>query len=465
MYQKPITETEDTIAAISTPVGEGGIGIVRMSGKDAFAIALDIFVPQSKTGKYPVSHRLYYGYIKDKNNEHIDEVLLSFMKAPGTYTREDIVEINCHSGAFSLKIILETVLEKGARLAEPGEFTKRAYLNGRIDLSQAESVLNIITARSEKAVKNAARLVKGELSSEIKNLRGIILSLLANIEASLDFPGEVEDINFDSAVKDLEYVNEKIKNLCRSAEKGAVFQEGLKVSIVGKPNVGKSSLLNSILHKQRAIVTEVPGTTRDILEEQLSLRGVPVCLIDTAGIRKTHDPVEKLGVNLSWEAIEAADLVLIMMDASTGMQDEDREILKIIKENHRKHIVVINKIDLNDKISDADLKEITLAENIIKISATKKTGIDELEKTIVALVEEDAIAESENIMITNMRHKDALLQAGSSIQQAIAGMENDPIDLISIDIKRTEEKLGMITGETVDDDVLDRIFARFCIGK
>ncbi len=459
-----------TIAAISTPIGEGGIGIVRLSGHDAYAIANKIFSPKRKGKSYPQSHRLYYGFIEDKNLEIVDEVMVSFMKAPATYTREDVVEINCHSGILMLKMILELVLQNGARMANAGEFTRRAFINGRIDLSQAESVLNLVTARSEKAIKSAARSVKGELSGKINVLREQLISIIANIEAIIDFPEDIEDINeeeMEEKVKELTLIHQEVKHLYKNAEKGNIFQYGLRVSIVGKPNVGKSSLLNSLINKQRSIVTEIPGTTRDLLEEQINIQGVPVVFVDTAGIRKTEEPVESIGVEYSKRAIEDSDMVLFLIDAFTGVEEEDKEIMNFILESKKEFLVLVNKIDLKDWKEEQELIEYekVSSENIVKISVKEKIGIEKVEENIVSMVEGGTVTGREDSMVLNVRHKEALKEIKEHLNEALRNIETHPIDLITSDLKMAEKRLGEITGSYVSEDILDHIFSNFCIGK
>lgn len=456
----------DTIVAISTPVGVGGIGIVRFSGPEAFDIGQKVFRPKRRGGgEYPRSHRLYYGFVTDREGDFLDEVMVSFMRAPTTYTREDIVEINCHSGIVSLRAILNRVVDEGARLAEPGEFTRRAYLNGRIDLSQAESVLNLITARSEKALKHAAKFVKGDLSPEIRGLRDKIMDLIMHVEASIDFPEEVEDIDSGHLKAELGAVEERVRGLYLNAEKGMIFQEGLKVSIVGKPNVGKSSLLNALIQKQRAIVTEIPGTTRDTLQEHLNIKGIPISLIDTAGIRKTRDPVEKMGVIRSREAIATADLVLLMMDASSGIGSEDLDIINIIREEKKKHIVIVNKMDLGKIITNEAITGCLPEAKIIEISLKNKKGLDVLEESIASIVEDNHISSGESLMIINLRHKQALAEALDLCVEIGMDSKHKPLEVIAEELKGIEEKLGEITGETAPDDLLEKIFSSFCIGK
>ncbi len=461
-------EDDSTIAAISTPIGEGGIGIVRISGQDSYAIAKKIFSPKHKGKNYPQSHRLYYGFIVDENHEIVDEVLVSFMKAPATYTREDVVEINCHSGILMLRVILEMVLKSGARMANAGEFTQRAFINGRIDLSQAENILNLVTARSEKAIKSAAKSLTGELSSKINALREQMISIIAFIEASLDFPEDIEDVNdeeMEKIVKELIQIQREIEHLHKNAEKGNIFQYGLKVSIVGKPNVGKSSLLNSLINKQRSIVTEIPGTTRDLLEEQINIEGVPVVFVDTAGIRKTEEPVESIGVEYSKGAIEDSDLVLFLIDAFTGIEEEDKEIMNFILKSQKDYLILVNKIDLKDWKEEHKYMEGVDSKRIVKISVKEKKGIEAIEKSIVSMVEGGTTTGREDSMILNVRHKEALKEAQKHLNEALLNVETNPIDLITSDLKMAEEKLGEITGSYVSKDILEHIFSNFCIGK
>lgn len=458
-----MSESPDVIAAISTPLGEGGIGIVRLSGRGAFNVVMSIFQPKSGGGDFPRGHRLYYGHIKDEQGHIVDEVLVSFMPSPWTYTREDIVEINCHSGILTLRIILDLVLSKGARMAEPGEFTRRAFINGRIDLSQAESVLTLVKARSEKALKASASNLGGGLSKEIASLREGIISMLALIDASLDFPEEVDCADTSSIKEEIRRIFLQVSAFTRDAERGVLYQEGLKIAIAGKPNVGKSSLLNRLLRKQRAIVTDIPGTTRDLLDEYVTIRGIPLRLIDTAGIRKPRDPVEQIGMDRSREAIEISDLVLLLIDASTGLEDEDRQIMDIIRKTGNKIIVAINKIDLAD-VSEETIKTALPAASTAKISVKEKRGIDKLEGLIVSMVENEH-SQLESPMIISVRHKEILSQTEKILAGALESMETYPLDLISIDLRAALEKLGEITGDTANDETLDRIFSNFCIGK
>jgi len=457
----------DTIAAISTPPGEGGIGIVRLSGPLAFNLVEKIFEPRNKGNKYPRSHRIYYGRIYGDDKEIIDEVLVSFMRAPRTYTREDTVEINCHSGAIVLKIILELVIKQGARMAEPGEFTKRAYINGRIDLGQAESVINIIRAKSEKAVISAGKIISGELTEEIKSIMSHLFNKRIALEANLDFPeDDVETMEYSKIEEELYYIHDRIKKLYYGAQKGVIFQEGLKISLVGKVNVGKSSLLNNLLQKQRAIVTEIPGTTRDTLEEVIELGGVPVRIIDTAGIRKTDDPIEQIGVDRAINAAEVSDINLLLLDGVTGIENADKEIINSLSKKHKQTVVAVNKIDLANQISEKEIKNMIPESQIFLISAVKGTGIRQLENYLGEYVNKTDNYQEEHPLVISQRHKDALKEAEINLRNALDMVKsNGPLDLISWDIQATEEKLGEITGETISKDVLDEIFKNFCIGK
>lgn len=460
-----IKSNEDTIAAISTPVGEGGIGVVRLSGPRAYEIGMEVFNPRHESDEFPQSHRLYYGHVVDERGEIMDEVMVSFMKAPATYTREDIVEINCHSGVVMLKMILDLLIRYGARMAEPGEFTKRAFINGRIDLSQAESVLNLIQARSEKAAKSAVRSLQGELAQKVKSLKQDLVSILASVEATLDFPEDVEDMEKENLAAWLNQIYEQVQKLYESSLKGSVFQNGLKVSIVGKPNVGKSSLLNILVQREKAIVTEIPGTTRDVLEEQVNIKGVPVWFMDTAGIRQTGDPVENIGVTQARETIEAADLVLVVIDASTGIDAEDREILQGIIREGKEFILVVNKIDISDLEPEKEVYSEVTSDRVVKISAKELTGIEDIENILVWLVEEGELFSGEEPLVLSLRHQEALLQVKEHLGDALENLETNPLDIISVDLKMAEEIMGEITGDYVGEDLLDHIFSNFCIGK
>lgn len=457
---------DDTIAAISTSAGEGGIGIVRMSGDKALEILDKIFISHKGKSVFEMkSYSMMYGYIKDKkNDEIIDEVIVSYMKAPNTYTKEDVVEINCHGGMIAVKRILSLVLNNGARLAEPGEFTKRAFLNGRIDLSQAEAVIDIIRAKTDESMRLAIEQSQGKLSSKIISLNDRLLNILAHIEASVDFPeDDVDDIVANIIINEATEIKNEIEKLIKNADTGKIIREGLNTIIVGKPNVGKSSLLNILLQEKRAIVTEIPGTTRDIIEEYINIEGIPIKIIDTAGIRETKDIVEKIGVEKTKEYIDKADLIIFMLDAGKVLEKEDMIIMDLIKEKQK--IVVINKMDVPIKIDVDLIKEKIKDVPIIYSSVTEEKGIDEIKNRIVELVYKGKVS-SKDIYVTNLRHKEILEKAKKSIENGIETIKSGfPIDCASVEFKDAYLKLGEITGDTVSDDIIDRIFSNFCIGK
>lgn len=456
---------DDTIAAIATAPGEGGIGIVRISGEKSLEVAQSIF--KSKSGKMIKDYNtrtLIYGKIVD-GEKVIDEVLVAYMKGPNSYTAEDVIEINCHGGFISVKKILELILSKGVRIADAGEFTKRAFLNGRIDLSQAEAIIDVIKSKTDMAHEVAQNQLEGSLAKKIKDLRMNVTEVLAHLEVSIDFAEEdVEEITYQTLEeKSLELRNE-IKKLYDTAESGKILRDGLKTVIVGKPNVGKSSLLNSILGENRAIVTDIAGTTRDVIEEFVNIKGIPLKIVDTAGIRETEDVVEKIGVEKSRESFSTADLVIMVLDASRKLSEEDMEILESIK--NKKTIVLLNKVDLEAQIELEKIKEFVSSDDIIEISALKNQGIEELQDKIESMVYQGSVKNSSNLMITNSRHKDALFKAYESITDAISAIEQRmPYDFIEVDFKNIWDYLGYINGDTVREDLLDTIFANFCIGK
>lgn len=455
----------DTIAAIATSIGEGGISIIRVSGSDALKIAISIFKGKNeKSIKEIKSYTMRYGYIIDiENKEIIDEVILTYMKGPRSFTAEDTIEINCHGGVIATNRVLQEVIKAGARLAEAGEFTKRAFLNGRIDLSQAEAVIDIIRAKTELSMKSAVAQAEGQISQEIKKLRNKLLEIIAHIEATVDFPeDDLEEITSEITESKLSKVTLEIENLLNSADQGKILKDGLATVIVGKPNVGKSSLLNTLLMEKRAIVTDVPGTTRDVIEEYMNLDGVPIKIIDTAGIRATEDFVEKIGVERSKEKIKEADLIILMLDASRELDSEDIDIMNFIKDN--KYIVLLNKSDLPNKINKLDLKVLN-SQYIIGVSAFTGEGINILKSTIKQLFFKGEIT-ADSAMITNLRHKQALLRAKESCKFALEALKNTyAIDLASIDVRNAWFSLGEITGETIEEDIVDKIFSEFCIGK
>lgn len=456
---------DDTIAAIATAPGEGGIGIVRISGEKSLEVAQSIF--KSKSGKMIKDYNtrtLIYGKIVD-GEKVIDEVLVAYMKGPNSYTAEDVIEINCHGGFISVKKILELILSKGVRIADAGEFTKRAFLNGRIDLSQAEAIIDVIKSKTDMAHEVAQNQLEGSLAKKIKDLRMNVTEVLAHLEVSIDFAEEdVEEITYQTLEEKAFELRNEIKKLYDTAESGKILRDGLKTVIVGKPNVGKSSLLNSILGENRAIVTDIAGTTRDVIEEFVNIKGIPLKIVDTAGIRETEDVVEKIGVEKSRESFSTADLVIMVLDASRKLSEEDMEILESIK--NKKTIVLLNKIDLEAQIELEKIKEFVSSDDIIEISALKNQGIEELQDKIESMVYHGSVKNSSNLMITNSRHKDALFKAYESINDAISAIEQRmPYDFIEVDFKNIWDYLGYINGDTVREDLLDTIFANFCIGK
>ena len=452
----------DTIAAISTPKGEGGIGIIRISGDKSFEILSKIFNmknPNKDLGFY----KFNYGFVHD-NGKIIDEVMIVRMKAPKTYTCEDIVEINCHGGNLITEKVLELVLKNGARHAEQGEFTKRAFMNGRIDLSQAEAVMDLIQGKTEKSISLSMDQLRGDLKEKINKFKKALLDVTAHVNVVLDYPEEgIDDPLPENLRENLEKVYREANILIEFYDKGKKIQEGIKTVIVGKPNVGKSTLLNSLLKEERAIVTHIPGTTRDVIEEIINIKGIPLVLVDTAGIRKTEDIVENIGVEKSKQFIEKADLILLVLDASKELEKEDIEVIEKIKKNNKKTIVLLNKIDLERKI---DLSNYDL-ENILEISAKDNIGIDEMEEKIYSyIVEEDVENTSEKLIITNIRHKTALEKTKESVNNIFETIDNGmPMDLISVDLKEALDALSEITGEISSEDILDHVFGNFCVGK
>jgi len=443
---------DDTIAAISTPVGEGGIGIVRMSGSHALAIANRIFPKQL------IHRRLVYGYIINPHSgEKIDEVLMSYMAAPHTYTREDMVEINCHGGPIPVQRVFELILKEGARLAHPGEFTLRAFLNGRIDLAQAEAVVDIIRAKTEASQRLALSGLQGRLSKEVKELRQILMNVLAYLTARIDFPeDEVEE---QEIIPSLLNTRNKLGILIANAHAGIIYRQGVRVALVGRPNVGKSSLLNALLQRERAIVSPLPGTTRDTLEETISLKGIPFVLIDTAGIGITTDPLQDVAVKRSRQAITQADLVLMVIDISQSLTQEDREIWRLVSENYG--IIVANKADLPHQ---AQLEGMAWPK--VNTSALTGRGLPDLEAAMVEQVMGRRIHTTDELLVTNPRHQQALIKAQTHLGSALSGVKSGlPDDFVTIDLTEALNALGEITGETVSEELLDTIFNQFCVGK
>ena len=447
---------EDTIVAISTSVGEGAISIIRLSGHDALNIASKVF---TKDLTKVDSHTIHYGFITS-NNEKIDEVLVSVMKAPKTFTREDIVEINCHGGIATTNKVLEVLLENGARLAEPGEFTKRAFLNGRIDLLEAEATMDLISSKAESARKISINTLTGETSNLIKNLRSELVKIISNIEVNIDYP-EYEDIEVltnESILPDIKKFKEKLEEIIKKSEDSKVIKEGIRVGIIGRPNVGKSSLLNSLLVEEKAIVTDVPGTTRDTVEGSLIVSGIPLNIIDTAGIRKTEDTVEKIGVEKSLKIIDTSDLLIYILNNNEEITEEEKEILE--KTKNKKRIIVVNKIDLKTKLNKK------LLDCYIEISVKENIGIDKIKDEIKRLFNIGEISTNDMTYLSNARSIALLKKSLNNINDAINEINNNnPIDIVELSLKESWNNLGEVIGETYTDELLDELFSRFCLGK
>lgn len=458
-------KTTDTIAAVATAMSSSGIGIIRVSGSDAIDIADKIFKSkkEGKTLKKAASHTVHYGVIQD-GDEVLDEVLAVVMRGPHSYTAEDTVEIDCHGGVLVVKKILEAVIRSGARPAEPGEFTKRAFLNGRIDLSQAEAVMDVINAKNDYAVKSSVSQLKGSVSRKVRKLREDILYQIAYIESALDDPEHISlDGYGDSLLKTLDPMIKDVEKLVRSADNGRVVSEGIKTVILGKPNAGKSSLMNVLLGEERAIVTDIAGTTRDTLEEQVRLHGITLNIVDTAGIRDTDDVVEQIGVVRAKSVADEADLIIYVVDGSCPLDENDEMIIELIR--GRDAVVILNKTDLDMVISAEQLQEKT-GHQVIAVSAKEETGIDLLEKTIQEMFYEGSIDFNDEVMITNVRHKTALQDAlGGLMMVRQSIMDGMPEDFLTIDLMDSYEQLGSIIGESVEDDLVNEIFSKFCMGK
>ena len=457
----------DTIAAISTAPGEGAIGIVRISGDLAISIASSIYQCGTKQLEEQKTHTIHYGHIVDpKSGEVYDEVMVSVLRAPKTFTREDIVEINCHGGIVAINRVLQLVLRMGARLAEPGEFTKRAFLNGRIDLSQAEAVMDLIRAKTDKSMQLAMRQLDGQLSHLIQNLRQEILNTLAQVEVNIDYPeyDDVEELTLQLLREKTQQVLQGIRALLNTASQGKILRDGLKTAIVGRPNVGKSSLLNVLLREEKAIVTDIAGTTRDTIEEYVNVRGVPLQLIDTAGIRETDDVVEKIGVERSRKALKEADFVLLLLNQSETLQEEDIRLLETTK--GMKRIILFNKTDLPSKLSIEDIAPYANEEEIVTTSMLNKEGIDQLEEKIAGYFFQGQMNERDATYLSNTRHIALLEKAEQALVEVQNGIEMEmPVDLIQIDFIRAWDLLGEITGDSVQDELLTQLFSQFCLGK
>lgn len=460
-------ENNDTIVAIATPLGCSGIGIVRMSGQRVEQIAKNVFRTASKLKKKNlVSHKMNYGFIVDTDSgEVIDEVLMVFMKAPATYTREDVVEINCHGGSYSLTKTLSLLLKNGARIAQPGEFTKRAFLNGRIDLTQAEAVIDLINSKTQASARNSLSQLQGSLAKQMGNVRMRLIGMLADIEVTNDFPEyDIEEISTKKLQQNIAEIIRDLEKILANSEKGRILKDGLNTAIVGKPNVGKSSLLNLMLGEERAIVTDIPGTTRDIIQEFLDIGGIPLKIYDTAGIRQTQDTIEKLGVERAEKVLEQAELVLFVLDGSENLTKTDRDIIEKIK--NKKVIVLINKTDLGIVINEKQVRQLLPDKKILTLSVKEAKGIEQLEKEITKMFFGGKIDAEHDVMITNIRQTHLVENAKNCLEDAMAAIcGNMPIDCAAIDIRNAADYLGELTGQVVTQDVVNEIFGRFCIGK
>ncbi|MFV0560380.1 MAG: tRNA uridine-5-carboxymethylaminomethyl(34) synthesis GTPase MnmE [Enterococcus sp.] len=463
-----ITLEFDTIAAISTPPGEGAISIVRMSGDQAVQIADKVYHSGSKRLETVESHTIHYGHIIDPRDQQVvDEVMVSVFRAPKTFTREDVVEINCHGGIVVVNQILQLLLREGCRLAEPGEFTKRAFLNGRVDLSQAEAVMDLIRAKTDKAMKVALNQLDGNLSSLIRQLRQEILETLAQVEVNIDYPeyDDVEELTTKLLLEKAEFVQKQINQLLATAKQGKILREGLSTAIIGRPNVGKSSLLNHLLKEEKAIVTEIAGTTRDVIEEYVNVRGVPLKLIDTAGIRETEDVVERIGVERSRKALADSDLILLVLNQSEQLSEEDKELLNLSK--GLKRIILLNKTDLAKQLSSESLAGfLDDEEPVFPISVVNNDGLDKLEQAIADLFFGGQTGEKDATYVSNTRHIALLDQSQLALMDVIRGIQAGmPVDLVQIDMTRCWDYLGEIVGDSVQDELITQLFSQFCLGK
>lgn len=458
---------EDTIAAIATPFGTSGTGKVRISGPDAISIGSKIFEASSGIDiKEADSHTAHHGYVVNpKSGKTVDEVLAIVMIKPRSFTGENVLEFDCHGGMVPLEAVLELTLEHGARMAEPGEFSRRAFMNGKLDMAQAEAIIDVINSKTEKSLNIAMEQLKGGLSEKVNSIKDKVIELLAHLEASIDFPeDEIEGFDSNQLEERLKEIKEPIKKLIKTAKQGKLYQEGIKTVIVGKPNVGKSSLLNYLLQENRAIVTDVPGTTRDVIEEYINLDGIPLKVIDTAGVRESEDVVEKIGVEKTRESLKKADLVLMMLDVSQGLTEEDIKVYNLIK--GQPTIVVVNKTDLDENINLDELEEQFKEHPLLWTSVKEEKGMEELKNTILEEIFHEQINVDSDVMVTKVRHRDALNRAFESLEKVEQSLEEGmPYDFLTIDLKDVLFYLGSITGETVTDDIIDQIFSDFCLGK
>lgn len=454
----------DTITAISTPVGEGAISIVRLSGEEAIAITNRLF--QGKDLTKVDSHTLHYGKMMDpKTDTVLDEVIVSIMRAPKTFTCEDVVEINCHGGLVAVQRVLQLVLDEGVRLAEPGEFTKRAFLNGRIDLSQAEAVMDVIQSKTNEAMNVALGQLDGKLSQLINKLRQELIETIAHVEVNIDYPeyDDVEEMSHEMMEEKTSYVKDEIEKLLQVAKQGKILREGIKTAIVGRPNVGKSSLMNSLVQEEKAIVTDIPGTTRDVIEEYVNVRGIPLQLIDTAGIRETEDIVEKIGVERSHKILQEADLVLFMLNYNEALLEDDRKIFDMLQDMN--YIVIVNKTDLEQRLNMEEIQQLAKGQ-VLTTSLVHDEGVDQLEKALSDIFFQGNIMVENNMVVSNARHIQLLNQAQKTLEDARNALQMHlPLDMVQIDVTRTWELLGEIVGDTASESLIDQLFSQFCLGK
>ncbi|WP_163582192.1 tRNA uridine-5-carboxymethylaminomethyl(34) synthesis GTPase MnmE [Gracilibacillus saliphilus] len=456
---------KDTIAAISTPIGEGAIAIVRLSGEDAIAISNKLF--EGKDLEKVESHTIHYGKMIDtETNEMMEEVMVTVMRAPKTFTKEDVVEINCHGGLASVNRLLEHVLFHGARLAEPGEFTKRAFLNGRIDLSQAEAVMDLIRAKTDKAMNIALKQLDGKLSKLVHQLRQKLIETVAHVEVNIDYPeyDDVEEMSHQMLRKQTEEVYQEVERLLSMAKQGKILREGIATAIIGRPNVGKSSLLNAFVQETKAIVTDIPGTTRDVIEEYVNVRGIPLRLVDTAGIRETEDIVERIGVERSRQALKESDLILLVLNYGEELTEEDRNLFKAVE--GLEYIVIVNKTDLDQKLDLEEVRQLAGDQKVITTALIEDKGMDDLEEAIADTFFAGDLESGDLTYVSNVRHIQLLQQTIKALEDAMDAMDADmPIDLVQIDVTRAWELLGEIVGDTMQDSLIDQLFSQFCLGK
>lgn len=461
------TMKEDTIAAIATPFGTSGTGKVRMSGPEAIEIGNKIFQASSNIKLTEAkSHTAHHGYVVNpKSKKTIDEVLAILMINPRSFTGENVVEFDCHGGMVPLESVLELLLENGARMAEPGEFSRRAFMNGKLDMAQAEAIIDVINSKTEKSLSIAMEQLKGGLSDKVNNIKDKVVTLLAHLEASIDFPeDEIEGFDSSQLNERLNEVEKPLKELIKTSKQGKLYQEGIKTVIAGKPNVGKSSLLNYLLQENRAIVTDIPGTTRDVIEEYINLDGIPLKIIDTAGVRESDDVVEQIGVKKTRTSLEKADLVLMMLDVSQGLTEEDIKVYNLIKKQPT--IVVINKTDLDKKVDVEKMQKKFKEHPLLLISVKEEQGLEELKNTILEEILQEKINTDNEVLVTKVRHRDALIRALDSLQKVKESLDDGmPYDFLTIDLKDVLFNLSSITGETVTEDIIDQIFSDFCLGK